>query len=134
MRCLLCVAALSAPLVGAPLSEEDPWRASGAFANDTWLPRDVELEKALAAGDEARSEALKAEQLDDALKTWRDALRSSEADAWVRWDTSSHWASSDVEPTLWSERRVEGLTNAISLRLTQNESELLTPWRELNAP
>ena len=134
MRCLLCVAALSAPLVGAPLSEEDPWRASGAFANDTWLPRDVELEKALAAGDEARSEALKSEQLDDALKTWRDALRSSEADAWVRWDTSSHWASSDVEPTLWSERRVEGLTNAISLRLTQNESELLTPWRELNAP
>lgn len=133
MRRLLCAAIISAPLAGSPLSDGDPWRASGTFANDTWLPRAVELERALAAGDEARSEALSPDQLEDVFKGWSTALKNGGIESWVRWDTLTHWESNDVEPSLWSERRVEGLASAISLRLTQNEQELLLPWNDFNA-
>jgi hypothetical protein len=133
MRRLLCAAIISAPLTGSPLSDEDPWRAAGAFENDTWLPRDVELERALAAADEARSDALTPDQLEDIFRGWRAALNTGGIDSWVRWDTLTHWESNDVEPTLWSERRVEGLSNAISLRLAQSDQELLLPWSHFNA-
>jgi hypothetical protein len=130
---LLCAAIFSASLADPPIINEDPWRASGTFGNDTWLPRDVELERQIAFGDEIRSEAAADQKLEEIFKQWGAALKTGSPESWVRWDTRLHWESAETEPALWSERRVEGLANAILLRLIQNERELLLPWSHFNA-
>ena len=128
MRRLLCAAILSAPLAPSILQEEDPWRAVGAFENDTWLPRSTEEERTLARADEAQVGARDEEDLNEIFSAWRAVLQSEASEGWVRWDTRVHWESATAEPSLWSERRVEGLSSAISLRIIDRKRALLPLW------
>ena len=118
---LVALAATQPALSGAL---EDPWRTEGSFGTDTLLPFDVELERLLASGDEALED--EDADLSEVFAAWEEALEDAERGAWVRWDTRVHWERVEEAPSLWSERRAEGLSSALLIRLA--DEELRAAW------
>jgi len=124
----LVLVALAATPPAPSVDVEDPWRSSGSFGNDTWLPRDLALERLLAAADEALETDGSDADLEEIFGAWDAALEGAARGAWVRWDTRMHWESTDEVPPLWNDRRTEGLFNAILLRQAASQGALHLPW------
>jgi len=128
MWTLVLVALATTPPVSPLPDVEDPWQSKGAFGNDTWLPRDVALERILAGADEILGADGNSADLDDVFGAWNLALGSITDGAWVRWDTRMHWMTTDGAPPLWNDRRIEGLAAAILLRQSGEGGALHGPW------
>ena len=126
----LVLVAIAATPPAPSVDVEVPWRSSGSFGNDTWLPRDVALERLLAAADEALESGRGDADLGDIFGAWDAALEGAAPGAWVRWDTRMHWEKTDEVPPLWNDRRTEGLFNAILLRQAAAQGALHLPWNE----
>ena len=125
---LVLVALATAPAVPTLLDVEDPWQPKGAFANDTWLPHDLKLERILAGADEALGANEAGADLGDVFGAWSSALGSVADGAWVRWDTRMHWETTEGGPPLWNDRRIEGVLSAILLRQSERGGALHGPW------
>ena len=128
MWTLVLVALATAPPVPPLLDVEDPWQSKGAFANDTWLPHDLKLERILAGADETLGADIADADLDDVFSAWNSALGSIADSAWVRWDTRMHWETTEEDPPLWNDRRIEGVLSAILLRQSERGGALHGPW------
>jgi hypothetical protein len=138
MWSLVLAALAAAPPARALADTQDPWRSTGSFGTDTWLPHDMELERLLARADEALHHDPKHADLDAVFRAWNSALASQDANhstgASVRWDTRVHWKTTEEDPPIWNDRRSEGLNAAILLRLAQADGALTAPWQLIAEP